>query len=167
MSFFDGPKAKSLLGIFGDAMLGLAGQPGLYGPAMMKRRQDKEARTQDWADWEKKEQYKRAHKTPDVPELAKTVGYYRSIGRDDIADDLEAKGRMVPVQQADPNTGEVRYQYVRPTMLMGGGSSAPMKAPQPGTVEDGYMFKGGDPSDQSNWVPVNGGAGPSAPRPFR
>lgn len=27
-------------------------------------------------------------------------------------------------------------------------------APQPGAVEDGYRFKGGDPSDQNNWEPV-------------
>lgn len=28
-------------------------------------------------------------------------------------------------------------------------------APQPGAVEDGYMFKGGDPADRNNWEPVN------------
>lgn len=27
-------------------------------------------------------------------------------------------------------------------------------APQPGTVMDGYRFKGGDPADKSNWEPV-------------
>lgn len=28
-------------------------------------------------------------------------------------------------------------------------------APQPGAVEDGYRFKGGDPADRNNWEPVN------------
>jgi hypothetical protein len=31
---------------------------------------------------------------------------------------------------------------------------APSGSPQAGIVEDGYRFKGGDPSDQSNWEPV-------------
>lgn len=173
MSFFEGPKAKNLLGIFGDAMLGLAGQPGVYGPAMMKRRQDEEARTREWADWQKKEQWRRDNKEPDVPELAKTVNYYRSIGRNDIADDLEAKGRMVPVQQADPNTGEVRYQYVRPTKLMGGGDTSAAPAtdlPRISTPAEAAKLPPGSwfiaPDGSRRKVP--GGAAPSnGPGGFR
>ena len=39
----------------------------------------------------------------------------------------------------------------------GGGAAAPAApgAPPVGTVEDGHRFKGGDPSDQSNWEPVS------------
>lgn len=36
----------------------------------------------------------------------------------------------------------------------GGDGGAP-KAPPVGTIEDGYRFKGGDPTDQNNWEPVN------------
>lgn len=34
--------------------------------------------------------------------------------------------------------------------------------PQPGTIEDGYRFKGGDPARPENWEPVQGG--PTAPQ---
>ena len=41
------------------------------------------------------------------------------------------------------------------------GSSAPASggstnAPQPGTIKDGYRFKGGNPADKNNWEKVNG-----------
>lgn len=42
--------------------------------------------------------------------------------------------------------------------ILGGGDPA-SSGPQPGTVEDGYRFRGGDPADQSNWEPVSGGQG--------
>jgi hypothetical protein len=35
----------------------------------------------------------------------------------------------------------------------------PSQGPKPGTVEDGYQFKGGDPSDKNNWKPLSGGKG--------
>lgn len=35
-----------------------------------------------------------------------------------------------------------------------GGAKQPSAAPQPGTVEGGYRFKGGNPADPSNWEPV-------------
>jgi hypothetical protein len=36
-----------------------------------------------------------------------------------------------------------------------GGTAAPAGGgPQPGTVEAGYRFKGGNPADQANWEPV-------------
>lgn len=39
--------------------------------------------------------------------------------------------------------------------------------PQPGTIEDGYRFKGGDPSQPENWEPVQGGPTPQASGGFR
>lgn len=33
-------------------------------------------------------------------------------------------------------------------------AAAPAGAPKPGTVMDGYRFKGGNPADQANWEPV-------------
>lgn len=39
--------------------------------------------------------------------------------------------------------------------------------PEPGQVEDGYRFKGGDPARPENWEPVTGGPTPQASGNFR
>lgn len=47
-------------------------------------------------------------------------------------------------------TGMADFRGVQATS--GSGPSAPAQSgPQPGTVEDGYRFRGGDPSDPNNW----------------
>jgi hypothetical protein len=97
------PKPKKdlwWLGAIGDAMQTFGGQEGTYAPAMAKQQQAEMEehrrqlqRSEEMTDWVTKEQYKRDNEAPDVPELARTIRYYRSIGRDDIADGLEARAR--------------------------------------------------------------------------
>lgn len=48
----------------------------------------------------------------------------------------------------------------RSTLNLGG--AQPTAGPQPGVVEDGYRFKGGNPADPSAWEPVAQG-GPQSP----
>lgn len=38
-----------------------------------------------------------------------------------------------------------------------GQNAAPQGGPQPGMVEDGYRFRGGNPADPNSWEPVGGG----------
>jgi hypothetical protein len=61
------------------------------------------------------------------------------------------------------NNGDGTFTIVPRAMVGGQPSAAPSGAPAVGSVEDGYRFKGGDPSKQENWEPVQGGATASAP----
>ena len=67
-----------------------------------------------------------------------------------------------------PDEDRALYDQFRPVTMMGptgpiavprpslGGQSG---GPKPGTIEDGYRFKGGNPSDPNAWEPVGGGVG--------
>lgn len=61
------------------------------------------------------------------------------------------------ILQTNPFTGETQVLA---------GPDATSGVPAPGAVEDGYRFKGGDPSNPDSWEPV-GGAGSNASGSFR
>lgn len=55
-------------------------------------------------------------------------------------------------QQFDPDTGR---QRLNPNAGRGAGAAvARMAPPPPGTVQEGYRFRGGNPADRNNWEPV-------------
>lgn len=56
-------------------------------------------------------------------------------------------------------TGDGGGIFVDPTSVRGptGPAASSGGGPEPGTVEGGYRFKGGDPARQENWEPVQGG----------
>ena len=47
-----------------------------------------------------------------------------------------------------------------------GGGGQVQGGPQPGMVEDGYRFLGGNPADPNSWEPANGGPASQAPGGF-
>lgn len=86
-------------------------------------------------------------------EYAKAQGYGGSY-----MDFLQSKGGPLIA-----NNGDGTFTIV-PRGMVTGQNAEPAGAPKPGTVEDGYRFKGGDPSKQENWEPVSeGGATASTP----
>jgi hypothetical protein len=55
-------------------------------------------------------------------------------------------------QLGDDNYGLLKAHYLDRFTPQPAPASAPPAGPQAGTVQDGFVFKGGDPSDQKNWV---------------
>jgi len=69
-----------------------------------------------------------------------------------------------PSYQVIPQGGKLQgFQFGQP--MTGGAPAA--SGPQPGAVEDGYRFKGGNPADPSAWEPVQGGPSQPATGGFR
>lgn len=62
----------------------------------------------------------------------------------------DAEVKYVPVAAGGKLQG---FQYGQP---LGGGQAPQSTGPQPGVVEDGYRFKGGNPADPSSWEQVGG-----------
>lgn len=60
------------------------------------------------------------------------------------------KGQAIELKRMMQKTAEaVRAAHGRPGAAAGGGGR-----PAPGTVQDGYRFKGGDPASPTSWEPV-------------
>jgi hypothetical protein len=91
----------------------------------------------------------------------------RPVPRNDMVEDLNAYMSWTPEQKA-------AYDQMRPVVIQGAqgpevvsrpslGQQSPPQGPQPGTIEDGFRFKGGDPGDQRNWEPVAAPMASSSP----
>lgn len=82
----------------------------------------------------------------------------------------QAVQQLVQARLAQPYTGSQGETRVYTPSVWGQQAQqpqAPTQAPQPGMVEDGYRFKGGNPADPNAWEPVSQGGPASAPGTFR
>lgn len=132
------PQPKGLprwAGIALDVLAGAGGRRGAYGDAMMARQQremeladQQRQQAQQWAFWQAQQDYKAAHpEAPSPTALERNVAYYRSIGRDDLADSYLANSanpiQGVPITNPDGSSG---IQFIRPG-AMGGAPAAPQR----------------------------------------
>jgi hypothetical protein len=115
----------NVIGSVGDALAG----NNAFAQGQLQRQkllweETAEARKRQ-AEYEDAVRLLKAKQEFDVPEVAATADYWRRQGRDDIAEDIIAKSRLVPIQRADEATGEIRTEYVRPSSLFGGEEAGP------------------------------------------
>lgn len=89
-----------------------------------------------------------AQKPAELPTQARMAEWYRTATPE----------QKLAYDQTNPIiTGGYGSALIQRQSLPGGSGGG--GGPQPGAVEDGHQFMGGDPSDPKNWKPVGGGAG--------
>jgi len=161
--FANGSAGRAALGGLLDSILQQTGGQAVNVPYMMQQRQ----RQQDMQDWAEKQRAQVAQQLQLAQAKARLPSgeFERSLIASGINPGTpqwqQAMARRVQ-NQLDPWTSIVvggnsvmgRQSAVEAALKGGGQASG---GPAVGTVEDGYRFKGGDPSDQRNWEPVQGG----------
>lgn len=173
--FHQGGTISNILGAIGDAFLVQGGAAPVYGPMRQQKQMGKALANylgsldSGLADLlnggmdagDAVAAYKIKHGTTEQPAIAKEADYYRSIGRSDLADELlqrHAEGGPLIA-----NNGDGTFTIVPQALVHGQQPPQAGGTPTAGAIEDGYRFKGGDPSKQENWEPVQGGATASTP----
>jgi hypothetical protein len=125
---------RRIAGILGDAMLGYAGQRGVYGPMMAQRQmldeqrgfavqQGKIQREQDQQDWYARQEYERANPEPADPyRWRSNSGDLMEIGGDGTprVAYTDPTARINWVQVRDPATGAITLMPMGPNGPMSG-----------------------------------------------
>jgi len=151
--FAEGGIGRMIAGGLGDVLLQRTGGQPIYQQHMMqqqalKQRQQmmQQQREADWQDFQRQFDYTQAHQKPVNNDTVNDFNWYKGLS----AEDRALYDQFHPVTMMGPQ-GPIAVP--RPTLGgMGGG-------PKPGTIEEGYRFKGGNPADPNAWEPVGGGVG--------
>lgn len=169
------------LGVIADTLGGFAGQGPTWAQTTALRREREAERNKPYrfqnnngdvvevnpATGEQRVLYQDKPKPAGPPSWEEDAAWLESQGRADEAAEVRARGLLVPVSVADPVTREVRYQYVRPTALSGGGQAGGA-APPTATTKEAYdaLPPGAEYIDPTGQRRRKGGAGQPGPRPF-
>jgi hypothetical protein len=100
-----------------------------------------------------------------MPELAQYRGQYNEQSARSVIAQAEMIGKLHEMEQPDYMAipaGGTLVDTNNPQAVQQFG-----RAPQPGVVEDGYRFKGGNPADPNAWEPVAAGGAGSGQQGFQ
>lgn len=150
-AFAKGGKGWEILGIIGDALQTAGGGQATYAPYVMNQR-DLET------DGRRRlEEYQRERQDKLSDWLFQQTWQINNPEKPAMVRDLEAWRSMTPEQQAE----YARMQDVRNPIAVSGPQGTyrvprgfgqqPTNSIQPGAVEDGYVYVGGDPANPSSW----------------
>lgn len=114
-------------------------------------------------------------------QLAQTDPTYQQyVGRFDLRDAVIARAEQATaeLERLKPQLRNVAYGDTvidvaplsrggQPTVVVQPFGQPAQGGPQPGAIEDGYRFKGGNPADPNSWEPADGGVPPVSAAPPR
>ena len=140
--FGEGGTGRAMAGYIGDALLNMSGGKPVYAPMMQAHQQQQE----ELKRMMMLAQYKAQNPDPTgtmqnavaAGYQPGTPGYHRIIQQTMLAPRIIA------------TPGEGGTTDYRDFNQAGGDAEAPA-APQPGTVQGGYVFMGGDPANEASW----------------
>lgn len=133
--------------------------------ALQKMQLAQQQRVQERDDWKWKQDYQAANPGPINDQFQQRM---KAAGIDPASPQGQALLRQKVTTDAMPppnfvGDGMGGGRWVQPPApAIGGMAAAPQAAssgPQPGMIEDGYQFVGGNPADPNSWKPVGGGGG--------
>jgi hypothetical protein len=138
------------LGAFGDAF-------GTNGPVYAHQKQQQnnlmrqqqmaeQNRQQEREDYIWKAQYERANPKPVNNDTVNDLNWYKSLPEED----RKLYHQMKPV---------ISYMADGTPRVVNPYDTQPKSGPQVGAVEDGFMFKGGNPSNPNAWEKIGGQSG--------
>jgi hypothetical protein len=160
-------KTKRIIGIIGDALLGLGGQQGIYGPMMMRKRLQEQAMQRQQQMAEQSRQWAREDKQWEWDNKPATGEEYTYF--EDNAGNRWRQHKGTGAVDQNPTFIDrtpkefvhegMRFSIPNPYLRGEGGGSAD-DAP---TVEDGFAYTPGPGgrANPANWKP-EGGAGSNA-----